>query len=83
MNKINLNLLKNKKSFKNMSSPNIMIYELTINCLKNTFCYSDPETRKFSEEKLKELSEDTITHVNIILNGLKNDTTINSKQLKI
>ena len=54
-------------------------YKLLIDCLKNTFCYTDQITRQKSEEKLKELSEDPVNHIIMILKCLKNDDDITSK----
>lgn len=53
-------------------------YQLMIECLNNTFCYSDQILRQKSEEKLKELSEDSFNHILMILNCLKKDTDITS-----
>lgn len=54
-------------------------YMLLLDCLKNTFCYTDHLIRKQSEEKLKELSEDAVNHILMILNCLKKDSDITSK----
>jgi len=55
-------------------------YNLMLNCLKNTFCFTDQKTRNKSEETLKELAEDTINHILMIVKCLKNDSEIPSKK---
>jgi len=56
-------------------------YVLMVDCLKNTICFTDQIKRRQAEAILKELSDDTINHILMVLNCLKNDFEISSKFL--